>query len=80
MEENIQRMEEGEGEKSFAELLDESGMDQGWLKPGGVVVVETDTSCAKEAARILSRWYEGVEVRRDLTGRDRIAFGIRREA
>ena len=53
---------------------------QGWLKPGGVVVVETDTSCAKEAARILSRWYEGVEVRRDLTGRDRIAFGIRREA
>jgi methylase of polypeptide subunit release factors len=51
-----------------------------WLKPGGVVVMETDTSCAKEAARILSRWYEGVEVRRDLTGRDRIAFGIRREA
>jgi small subunit ribosomal protein S1 len=34
MEENIQRMEEGAGEKSFAELLDESGMDQGWLKPG----------------------------------------------
>ena len=53
---------------------------QGWLKPGGVVVVETDTSCAKEAARVLSRWYEGVEVRKDLTGRDRIAFGIRREA
>jgi release factor glutamine methyltransferase len=52
----------------------------GWLKPGGVVVMETDTTCAKEAARILSRWYEGVEVRRDLTGRDRIAFGIRREA
>jgi release factor glutamine methyltransferase len=51
-----------------------------WLRPGGVVVMETDTSCAKEAARILSRWYEGVEVRRDLTGRDRIAFGIRREA
>ena len=34
MEENIQRMEEEGGEKSFAELLGESGMDQGWLKPG----------------------------------------------
>lgn len=52
----------------------------GWLRPGGVLVMETDTSCAKEAARVLSRWYEGVEVRKDLTGRDRIAMGIRREA
>jgi release factor glutamine methyltransferase len=51
-----------------------------WLKPGGVLVVETDTARAKEAARVLSRWYEGVEVRKDLTGRDRIALGIRREA
>jgi release factor glutamine methyltransferase len=51
-----------------------------WLRPGGVLVMETDTSCAKEAARILSRWYEEIEVRRDLTGRDRIAIGIRREA
>jgi release factor glutamine methyltransferase len=51
-----------------------------WLKPGGLLVVETDTSRAKEAARTLSRWYEGVEVRTDLTGRDRIALGIRREA
>ena len=51
-----------------------------WLRPGGVVVMETDTSCAKEAARILSRWYEDIEVRKDLTGRDRIAAGTRREA
>ena len=51
-----------------------------WLRPGGVLVMETDSSRAKEAARILSRWYEGVEVRRDLTGRDRIALGTRREA
>jgi release factor glutamine methyltransferase len=51
-----------------------------WLRPGGLIAVETDTSCAKEAALILSRWYEGVEVRRDLTGRDRIALGTRREA
>lgn len=52
----------------------------GWLRPGGVLVMETDTSCAKEAARVLSRWYEEIEVRQDLTGRDRIAMGIRREA
>ena len=51
-----------------------------WLRPGGVVVMETDTSCAKEAARTLSRWYEDIEVRKDLTGRDRIAAGTRREA
>jgi release factor glutamine methyltransferase len=50
-----------------------------WLKPGGLLAVEIDCSCAKEAARILSRWYEGTEVRQDLTGRDRIAAGIRRE-
>ncbi|MCE5266115.1 MAG: 30S ribosomal protein S1 [Deltaproteobacteria bacterium] len=34
MEENDRTMEGEEGEKSFAELLDESGMEQGWLKPG----------------------------------------------
>ncbi len=51
-----------------------------WLKSGGVLVMETDTFRAKEAARILSGWYEGVEVRRDLTGRDRIVIGVRREA
>lgn len=51
-----------------------------WLRPGGLLVVETDTTCAKEAARVLSQWYELIEVRRDLTGRDRIAMGTRREA
>ena len=34
MEETNQKMEEAGSEKSFAELLDESGMEQGWLKPG----------------------------------------------
>lgn len=34
MEENNRMMEEEGGEKSFAELLEESGMEQGWLKPG----------------------------------------------
>jgi len=53
---------------------------QDWLRPGGLLVLETDTSRAKEAARILSQWYEGSDVRHDLTGRDRIALGTRREA
>ena len=51
-----------------------------WLKPGGLLALEIDTTCAKGAADILARWYEEVEVRKDLTGRDRIATGIRREA
>lgn len=51
-----------------------------WLRPGGVIAIETETSRAKEAARILAEWYEGTEVRQDLTGRDRIALGTRREA
>jgi release factor glutamine methyltransferase len=51
-----------------------------WLRPGGLLALETDTLRAKEAARVLSQWYEGTEVRHDLTGRDRIAMGIRREA
>jgi len=51
-----------------------------WLRPGGLLAIETDTTCAKEAARVLAQWYEQIEVRRDLTGRDRIAIGTRREA
>ena len=51
-----------------------------WLRPGGFLALEIDTTCAKGAADILARWYEEVEVRKDLTGRDRIATGIRREA
>jgi release factor glutamine methyltransferase len=51
-----------------------------WLRPGGLLALETDTLRAKEAARVLSQWYEGSEVRQDLTGRDRIAMGTRREA
>jgi release factor-specific protein-(glutamine-N5) methyltransferase len=51
-----------------------------WLRPGGLLALETDTLRAKEAARVLSQWYESSEVRQDLTGRDRIVIGIRREA
>lgn len=51
-----------------------------WLAPGGLLALETDTLRTKEAVHILSAWYESTEVRRDLTGRDRIAMGTRREA
>ena len=51
-----------------------------WLRPGGLLAVETDTLRTKQAARLLAQWYEGIEVRQDLTGRDRIAMGLRREA
>lgn len=46
-----------------------------WLRPGGTLVLETDTERVKDTAALLSEWYEVVEVRRDLTGRDRIAIG-----
>jgi release factor glutamine methyltransferase len=51
-----------------------------WLRPGGLLAIETDTSRVKDAADLMSSWYEGVVVRQDLTGRDRIALGTRREA
>jgi release factor glutamine methyltransferase len=51
-----------------------------WLRPGGLIALETDTLRTKEAAHVLAQWYEGTEVRQDLTGRDRIAMGLRREA
>jgi release factor glutamine methyltransferase len=51
-----------------------------WLRPGGLLAMETDTSRVKDAAELMNPWYERVGVRHDLTGRDRIAFGTRREA
>jgi len=51
-----------------------------WLRPGGTLVIETDTSRVKDTAELMREWYERVEVREDLTGRDRIAIGRRREA
>jgi release factor glutamine methyltransferase len=51
-----------------------------WLRPGGLLVIETDTGRVKDTADLMREWYEEVEVRRDLAGRDRIAIGQRREA
>jgi release factor glutamine methyltransferase len=53
-------------------ILDEARV---WLRPGGSLVVETDTSCAKAAADAAAAWYEGTRVLTDLTGRDRVVTG-----
>ncbi|MGV8083196.1 MAG: peptide chain release factor N(5)-glutamine methyltransferase [Coriobacteriia bacterium] len=43
-----------------------------WLRPGGLLAVELDVSRVKSAASEAGKWYEGVEIVSDLTGRDRI--------
>jgi release factor glutamine methyltransferase len=50
-----------------------------WLAPGGTLVIECDTSTTKDAARLMSAWYEGSRVVCDLTGRDRVATGRTRK-
>jgi release factor glutamine methyltransferase len=51
-----------------------------WLAPGGLLVIEADTTRVRHTAEAMSRLYEGVDVGLDLAGRDRIAMGTRREA
>lgn len=43
-----------------------------WLVPGGGIAVELDSGRVADAALLLGEQYEGVAVRKDLTGRDRI--------
>lgn len=43
-----------------------------WLTPGGGIAVELDSGRVGTAAELLAQRYEGVKVRQDLTGRDRI--------
>jgi release factor glutamine methyltransferase len=50
-----------------------------WLAPGGTLVIECDTTGAKDAARLMSAWYEGSRVLTDLTGRERFAIGHTRK-
>jgi release factor glutamine methyltransferase len=57
-------------------IVDEA---RGWLVPGGALVIECDTSRAKDAARLMSAWYEGSRVLTDLTGRERFATGHTRK-
>lgn len=45
-----------------------------WLRPGGGIAIELDTSRVSDAAGMLGEGYEGVEVRKDLTGRNRLVY------
>jgi release factor glutamine methyltransferase len=45
-----------------------------WLAPGGGIAIELDTARVADAAAMLRDRYEGVEVRKDLTGRDRFVY------
>jgi release factor glutamine methyltransferase len=53
---------------------------QAWLKPGGVLLMELDAGCVSAAAERLGDDYIGVEVLKDLTGRDRIVVARNGEA
>lgn len=51
-----------------------------WLKPGGMLAIEVDETRAQAMAAEMAADYECIEVRKDLTGRDRIVVGKKREA
>lgn len=51
-----------------------------WLAPGGFLAMEVDETRAAVMAGEMSADYGGVAVRKDLTGRDRIVVGNKREA
>ncbi|HHJ99114.1 MAG TPA: peptide chain release factor N(5)-glutamine methyltransferase, partial [Actinobacteria bacterium] len=45
-----------------------------WLAPGGGLAVELDSGRVSDAERVLEGRFEGVTVRRDLAGRERIVY------
>ncbi|MFA5844903.1 MAG: peptide chain release factor N(5)-glutamine methyltransferase [Coriobacteriia bacterium] len=51
-----------------------------WLRPGGVLAMELDETRVDDAAIVMRAWYEGVQTRRDLTGRPRVVIGRATEA
>lgn len=53
---------------------------QGLLRPGGTLAVELDESRAAAFAAEIGSAYTGIKVLRDLSGRDRIVVGTKREA
>lgn len=48
-----------------------------WLRPGGLLAIELDERRVKDAVNEMREWYEDVRTVPDLTGRDRIATGVR---
>lgn len=61
----------------FRRIADHAGA---WLRTGGALAVELDSGRVADAAHLLEGSYEGVVVRKDLTGRDRIVFGRKGQA
>lgn len=51
-----------------------------WLRPNGLLAIELASDRAAAMAEELSGSYEGAQVLKDLTGRDRIVVGRKREA
>jgi len=51
-----------------------------WLAPGGFLAIEVDETRAEVMAGEMHAEYVGIEIRKDLTGRDRIVVGNKREA
>ena len=60
-----------DGLDTFRRIAGEAGR---WLAPGGGLAVELDSGCVTAAAGELQGDYEGVTVRRDLAGRERIVY------
>lgn len=60
-----------DGLDTFRRIAGEAGR---WLAPGGGLAVELDSGCVTSAAGELQGDYEGVTVRRDLAGRERIVY------
>jgi len=55
----------------FRRIADAAGA---WLAPGGGLAVELDSGRVSDAAGVLEGRFEGVTVRRDLAGRERIVY------
>lgn len=60
-----------DGLDTFRRIAAEAGR---WLAPGGGLAVELDSGCVTPAAEELRGVFEGVTVRRDLAGRERIVY------
>jgi release factor glutamine methyltransferase len=55
----------------FRRIADGAGR---WLTPGGGLAIELDSGRVADAAALLEAGFEGVMVRKDLTGRDRLVY------
>jgi len=51
-----------------------------WLAPGGWLAMEIGASRGEEVRRLMTEWFEGVEVLPDLAGRDRVVRGCLRSS